>query len=261
LKLIRVFSVVLLAVLASGCATKEAYDLGTFHSTQPKSILVVPPINRSTDVQATTSVLATLPYYLGEKGYYVFPVNTVKTLLEHEGYYEPAEIHAAPPEQLAGLFHADAILYVTVHEWTSKYVLLATTTEVDLGYKLVAADGTVLWKERQEATYSPNSNSGGGLAGLVVNAIAAAAERASPNYLPLTRRAHAMAIISPVERLKHTDALAYALSKKPEAQTEEGIPPGPDHPAHEAYYKNIESGEADESESGDDSAQAGRKSG
>ncbi len=213
----------LVSLVASGCATTSDPDrLNAFHDAQPTSILVVPPMNEVTDVQATTSVLATLPYFLAEKGFYVFPVNTVKTLLEFEGYYEPAEVHAAPPEQLANLFKADAVLYVTIHEWTAKYMVFATVTEVDFGYRLVSADGSVLWEERLQAQYSPNNNGGGGLLGLVVDAVEAAMERANPTYIPLTKTVHARALMTP-----------------PGNSSNQGIPVGPYHPSYDKYYQGV----------------------
>lgn len=206
--------------IMSGCATTELDEnrLDAFHSAQPRSILVVPVVNQSTDVQAPTSVLATLPFRLGEKGYYVYPVNTVKTLLEYEGLYEPAEIHNQPPEQLANLFKADTILYVSIHEWTSKYVLLSTTTEVDFEYRLVNADGAELWSARKLLHYTPQNNSSGNpLADLIAAAVTAAIERAAPNYLPLTRQAHDQVFNG------------YAT----------GLPPGPYSPAYEQYYQEL----------------------
>lgn len=212
----------LIFVVVSGCATTNPDRLNNFHAVQPRSILVVPPLNQVTDIQATTSVLATLPYFLAEKGFYVFPVNTVKTLLELEGYYEPAEVHAAPPEQLAVLFNADSVLYLTIHEWTSKYLIFNTTTEVDFGYRLVAADGELLWEERRRAAYTPNNNSGGGLGGLIVNAVQAATERANPTYIPLTKTVHSQVFVTPGSQNAGT-----------------GIPLGPYHPRYDAYYAQL----------------------
>lgn len=51
------------------------------------------------------------------EGFYVFPVNTTKTVLEQEGFYEGEQIHQQPPEALARMFGADAVLYVTIKRW------------------------------------------------------------------------------------------------------------------------------------------------
>lgn len=223
-KYIKWLGLVTIVVIFSGCATTKIDDnrLDAFHSAQPRSILVVPVVNESTDIQAPTSVLATLPFRLGEKGYYVYPVNTIKTLLEYEGLYEPAEIHNQPPEQLAQLFKADAILYVTIHEWTSKYLLFSTTTQVDFEYRIVNADGAELWSARKMLQYTPESSSSGNpMADLIVAAVSAAVERAAPNYLPLTRQAHQQVFNG------------YKT----------GLPPGPYNPSFDQYYQGLKGAE------------------
>jgi len=207
-------------LFATGCAitAPDPHRLGDFHAAQPRSILVVPVVNESTDVQAPTSVLATLPFRLAEMGYYVYPVNTVKTLLELEGFYEPAEIHAQPPESLAKLFEADSILYVTIHDWTARYLVLSTTTQVDFEYRLVNADGAELWSARKMLQYTPdNNNTGTPLADLIAAAMTAALERAAPNYLPLTRQAH--------------NEVFHGFNV--------GLPPGPYSPAYAEYYQRL----------------------
>lgn len=218
-RLRRVMGMLLCIAFFGGCASSPRIDpMASFHDAQPKSLLIVPVVNNSVDVQAPTSVLTTLPRVLAEKGYYVFPVNTVKTLLEFEGLYEPAEIHATPPDQLAGLFGADAILYVTIHEWTAQYLLVQTTTVVDFEYRIVHRDGTPLWSARKNLKYRPDSGStGNNLSSLIASAITAAFERADPHYLPLTRQAN--------REVFYTDATA--------------LPPGPYARNYEQYYQKI----------------------
>ncbi|MDO7643801.1 MAG: DUF799 domain-containing protein, partial [Reinekea forsetii] len=102
---IAVAVVVGFSLLVSGCAVTQVQvdTLADFHQSRPKSILIVPVVNKSIDVMASTSVLTTLPRQLAEKGYYVFPVNTVKALLEFEGLTDPQEVHNIPPADLAAL--------------------------------------------------------------------------------------------------------------------------------------------------------------
>ena len=194
----RKYFVLLALVLLSGCAATPtaSWDRSAFDAAAPRSILVVPSVNRSLDVDAPNYLLSTLPVPLAEKGYYVFPINTTKVVLEQEGFYEGEQIHQQPPEDLARLFGADAILYVTINRWDARYVLLSTTVTVNFDYKLVSKDGVEIWKTNQQMQYQPqNSNTGNPLADLIAAAVNAAITRASPNYLPLTRQANQRALV------------------------------------------------------------------
>ena len=190
-KLVSVLSLCLLA----GCVTQPVKkDLSAFVAAAPRSILVVPTMNKSLDVDAPNYVLTTLPVPLAEKGYYVFPVNTSKYVLEQEGYYEGEKIHQMPPENLAKLFDADAILYVTINRWDAQYIILSPQVTVEFDYRVVNRDGTELWKDTKRLVYTPQNNSGGGLIGAMINA---ALTRAAPNYMPLTQQANHQAFYGP----------------------------------------------------------------
>ena len=182
---------VILALLG-GCAAKPVKtDMSAFIAAAPRSILVVPVVNKSLDVDAPNYVLAALPVPISEKGYYVFPVNTTKFVLEQEGFYEGDRIHNEPPAVLAKLFDADAVLYVTILRWDAQYAVLTTSVTVEFEYRLVYRDGTEIWKVRQRMVYSPQNNSSGSpLAQLISAAVSAALSRAAPNYMPLTQQAN-----------------------------------------------------------------------
>ena len=77
-----VSSVLILAVLTGCVAQPVKQDMSAFQAAAPRSILVVPTINKSLDVDAPNYVLAALPVPIANKGYYVFPVNTTKYVLE-----------------------------------------------------------------------------------------------------------------------------------------------------------------------------------
>ena len=187
----------LLVVLLVGCAGAPIKkDLSAFNAAAPRSILVVPAVNKSLDVDAPNYLLSTLTVPLAEKGFYVFPVNTAKFVLEQEGFYEGEQIHQQPPATLAALFGADAILYVTIKRWDAQYAFIATTVTVEFDYRMVGKDGAEIWQANQKMQYSPqNNNSGSPLAMLITAAINAAIARAAPNYLPLTQQANQMVFV------------------------------------------------------------------
>lgn len=182
-------------LLLSGCAAQvKRNDMSAFQAAAPRSILIVPVANKSLDVDAPNYMLATLAVPLAERGYYVFPVNTAKIVLEQEGFYEGDRIHQEPAQVLAKLFDADAVLYVTIHRWDAQYIVLSTTVTVEIDYRMVSKNGQEIWKERKRMQYQPQNNSSGHpLATLIVAVVNAAVARASPNYMPLARQANAQA--------------------------------------------------------------------
>lgn len=186
-----------LALLA-GCVTPpERPDFTAFEAARPRSILVVPAVNNSLDVDAPDYLLTTLSKPLAEKGYYVFPVHTTKVVLQQEGFYEGEQIHQQSPEVLARMFGADAVLFVTIQRWDAQYAVLSTTVTVEFDYLMVARDGSEIWTANQRMVYQPqSSNTGSPLGNLVAAAISAAIERAAPNYLPLTRQANEQVFVS-----------------------------------------------------------------
>jgi len=194
--------------LLAGCAnTPPAKDYTAFRAANPRSIVVVPVTNKSTQVDAPDNFLVTLPVPLSERGYYVFPVNMVKRVMEDDGLSDADLVHAADAKRLAALFSADAVLLADIQRWDSKYIVISTTTTVSVHYVLKSGKtGETIWEQTITTQYSPGgSGSGNPLVDLVVTAVAAAIERAIPSYLPLASQANLLAIY-------------------PDGQ---GVPPGP----------------------------------
>jgi hypothetical protein len=160
---------------------------------------VVPAINRSIEVSAPDYFLSTIVRPVAERGYYVFPVNIVKRLLEDDGLSDANLVHAADPRTLAELFGADAILYATIERWDAKYLVLSTHVTVAFTYVLKSgATGEELWRTTEHMVYQPQSNSAGNAwANLLAQAVTAAITKATPNYMSLTRQANAVAVSQP----------------------------------------------------------------
>jgi hypothetical protein len=184
------------AVALVGCGTQpKKPDYSQLRTERPRSILVVPVINKSVDVDAPDYFLATIAEPLGERGYYVFPVNMVKSVMADDGLSDANLVHSGDPRRLGELFGADAVMYISIERWDAKYLLISTTVTVELNYSIKSAHtGQELWANHQQVVYSPQASNGGGLAGLIADAIAAAITKAAPNYIPLARQANAQAI-------------------------------------------------------------------
>lgn len=191
---------IICAFIISSCAStttvKEKPYETLFRESQIQSILIPPVLNNSLNIDASMQTLPLLPVRLAEKGFYVFPVNTVKVVLEQEGLYDPAEIHQLNTTQLASMFGASSVLYVSIVEWTSRYAILATETVVELEFELKNQAGVTLWKTRVKRTHNPDQNNQSDdlFTKLVVSALQAATEKAKPEYMRLANEAAKQAI-------------------------------------------------------------------
>ncbi len=192
----RAAAVLSLLLVLAGCATApKRSDYADFRAEFPHSILVVPVINKSVDVNAPDYFLSTISQPLAERGYYVFPVNMVKSVMADDGLSDANLVHAGDPRRLGELFGADSVMYISIERWDAKYVVFSTSVTVELSYLLKSThSGQTLWTNHQTIVYSPQQNNNGGLAGLIANAIVAAVAKAAPNYMPLAVRANSQAI-------------------------------------------------------------------
>jgi hypothetical protein len=184
-----------IAGILAGCTQNVTkYDYTALREAKPRSILVVPVVNKTTQVEAADTFLATLASPIAERGYYVFPINMVKHNMEDDGLADADMVANAPTARLAALFGADAVLYAEVDHWEASYALIATTTTVSIHYVLKSGkSGATLWDNNVTTTYSPQANSGNPLAALIADAIIAAIERAHPSYVPLANQANGIA--------------------------------------------------------------------
>ncbi len=188
---LTLLALLLIILFTSGCATAPKKDYSAFKAADPHSILVLPVVNRTVDVNAPDYFLSTLSIPLAERGYYVFPVDMVKHLLEDDGMSDADLVHNADTMKLCSLFVSDSNLYVSIERWDAKYLLLTTQVTVEFDYKLKdCKTGDLIWSERKKMVYSPQqqNSSGNPLADLIVMAVSAAMTKAAPNYMPLAHQ-------------------------------------------------------------------------
>jgi hypothetical protein len=160
----------LLAVIAfTGCVSKP-YDYTNFRAHPPRSILVLPPINESTDTRGTYGYLSTVSWPLAEMGYYVYPVAVVDQYMKENGLPTAGEMQQVPLKKIGDVFGADAVLYVTLKQYGSKYQVITSTVMVSAEGKLVdVRTGLTLWEGT--AIVQQSSSSGNAIADLIVAAI------------------------------------------------------------------------------------------
>jgi len=165
------------ALLMVGCATKApSYDYTAFKAAKPRSIVVLPPLNNSPEVNAGNSVYAQVSYPLAEAGYYVLPVAVVGETFKQNGLTNAADIHGVDVRKLNEIFGADAGLYITISKYGSTYTVIDSVAVVSVTAKLVdLKTGTLLWEGAASASNNEGGNNGGG--GLIGALVAAAVKQ------------------------------------------------------------------------------------
>ncbi|MBI3867570.1 MAG: DUF799 family lipoprotein [Verrucomicrobia bacterium] len=195
-------------VLGTGCKSIPPKDYTLFRQHIPKSILVLPPLNETTEVEAPYGYLAAVTRPLSEWGYYVFPVAVIDHFLKENGMPTPGEMHQIPLPKVREILGADAVLYITITKYGSKYQVINSKTIVWAKARLVdTQSGLVLWEGAGGAEM--NSGGSGNIFGDLIAAVITQAVNSS------TDQAH---------NLAHPAASVLIMAK------DQGLLLGPRHP-------------------------------
>lgn len=163
------------ALILSGCASTPPvpFDYTPFKASDPKSILVLPPVNNTPDIRAPYSMLAQVTLPLAESGYYVLPVTLVDETLKENGITQATDAHALPTAKLLEIFGADAALYITMTRYGTVYQIIESNTTVSAEARLVdLKTNALLWTGRASASTDEQLNQHqGGLAELLISAL------------------------------------------------------------------------------------------
>ncbi len=161
----------LVTLLVQGCSGHRRVNYSAYLEHMPRSILVLPPQNESTEVMAPYIYLSTVTRPLAERGYYVFPVAVIDALMKENGVPSPYEMAQVPLNKIREIINPDAVLYMTIKEWGTEYRVLDSATTVHLWGRLVDTDtGVVLWKGEETVVHSSSSGQSG-IAALLVAAV------------------------------------------------------------------------------------------
>lgn len=178
-------------VLLAGCQTTKPYDYTNFRAHPPRSILIIPPLNESTEVRGSYSYLSTVSRPVAERGYYVFPVAVVDQFLKDNGMPTSGEMNQIPAHKIGEITGADAVLFIDLKQYGSKFVLLNSVTTVEVLAKLVdTRTETVLWEGRGLAQQSGNGT-GSLLGDLIAAAITQAINKTKDTAHNVSRLANA----------------------------------------------------------------------
>jgi len=188
--------IAILTLFLGSCAeieTKsEAFPKMYSDTEKPVSIVVVPAINNSTAADAANLVNSTLTIPFADNGYYVLPISIVSDIFKREGIIEGSQIQNIPANIFKSSFGADSVLYITINNWDTNYVVLAANVTVGMSYVLVSTTSNeVLWSYDQQIVID---TSGGSSGFLLLDIVQTAINTALTDYIPIARQVNSTAV-------------------------------------------------------------------
>jgi hypothetical protein len=178
-----------------GCKTfqaKEDYS-PKMYSERPLSILVLPPVNKTTAADSKEYYATTVAEPLTNSGYYVFPMEVVYDILQQEGLSDAESMNNIPPQKFREFFGNDAVLYVSILKWDTQYLVLSGSVIVQAECELKSSiTGEVLWAYNEEVKVSTEGSDlgGSGWMGLIAKVVTTAVQTAAQDYVPLAKSAN-----------------------------------------------------------------------
>ena len=197
--ILKCLTVAAFGVLLSGCGAATTQTLtkgGAFpkmYEEQPRSLLILPPMNESTDAEAKDYYMTTAETPYAMMGYYTFPLEMVSEIMKQEGVYDTELLYSLPVDKFAEYFGADAVLFTTIRKWDLSYMVVASNLTVSIEAKIVSTKTSeVLWAHTGTVVVDlgGGNNSGGGLAGLIISAVATAVNSAAADYVTYAHQAN-----------------------------------------------------------------------
>lgn len=157
-------------LVTSGCVP-EHFIIDEYESQKPISILVVPPLNQTPQAEVEDVVYPIFTRAIGQKGYYVYSPEYVRAVFNRNKLEDAGRIHQLSHDKFYDVFGSDAILFITVEDWSAKYYLLGNVITTVIHARMVdAKSGVELFDMRYEYKYDPSAGQSS-IAGKLVSAI------------------------------------------------------------------------------------------
>ena len=120
----RLLYICLLAVIVSSCGLTSRLSRETqyasMYENMPTTVLVMPPINNTTHVEATDLLYTSISRPLAEAGYYVISPLLAMDILKSESAYDSELFIDKPLTAFRDFFGADAVVFSQIDDWTKR---------------------------------------------------------------------------------------------------------------------------------------------
>lgn len=188
----RILYFVVLCCVATSCGmfnsvTRES-QYAKMYEEKPITLLVMPPINNSANVEAKDLLYTSISRPLAEAGYYVISPLLAMDVLKAESAYDSEMFFDAPLTAFQNFFGADAVVFSVIDSWKKKGLGIQTK----IRYVIKSAYTNEILFDRSCDLYldlSVNSGTGGAL-GALIDLAASAINTAATDHIIAARKAN-----------------------------------------------------------------------
>ena len=167
--------------------TRES-QYAKMYEEKPITLLVMPPINNSTNVEAKDLLYTSISRPLVEAGYYVISPLLAMDVLKAESAYDSEMFFDAPLTAFQNYFGADAVVFSVIDTWAKKGLGI----ETKIRYVIKSAYTNEILFDRSCDLYLDLSIDSGanGLLGALVDLAASAINTAATDHIVAARKAN-----------------------------------------------------------------------
>ena len=218
----RILYLMILSCMVTSCGmmstvTRES-QYAKMYEEKPITLLVMPPINNSTNVEAKDLLYTSISRPLVEAGYYVISPLLAMDVLKAESAYDSEMFFDAPLTAFQNYFGADAVVFSVIDTWAKKRLGI----ETKIRYVIKSAYTNEILFDRSCDLYLDLSiNSGAnGLLGALVDLAASAINTAATDHIMAARKANYY-IIRDIPRGKYSPE--YMMDQKTIAEPKDVV--------------------------------------
>lgn len=187
MKKIILLSFILL--LTASCATKftKGEQYAKMYEEKPVTLLIMPPMNYSTNVEAKDLLYTSISRPLAEAGYYVISPLLAMDILKAESAYDAELFINAPLDVFRKYFGCDAVVFSEIQSWTKKGLGIQT----HIRYFIKSAyTGEILFDRSCDLYLDLMVNSGTGGLGALIDLAVSAINTAVTDHIVAARKAN-----------------------------------------------------------------------
>lgn len=138
---------------STGCTPKIHTIVPDFEQNKPRSIAVMPLLNETNDLDAPKVMTPMVYNCMQTKGYEIRSPQEIKSLLAKKNIHEAGQVFSLTYPELGKLLGVDALLFCTVTDWSSVYLLVYSSVTVEAKFELIKADnGARLWEVKDKSS-------------------------------------------------------------------------------------------------------------